>query len=323
MEARFLERTITFANGVEGEAIEFESANPANFYEIISGAELPKITIDGKLFVPPGHDGSPLPTVIVVPGSVGVAESHLMHTETLCEAGYAAFIIDPFGARNVTSTFANQTQFSFAASALDALAAVKAMAARPEVDAGRIGLQGHSRGGSAVVQAAMETTKSAVLGSGETIRAVYGVYPWGGQQFLNPDIGDTQMRIVIGEQDNWCSPQQMQGYAQAIRLASQTGQGEVSFRLFENAEHSFDRRQGIEDFPDAAVAPHAPTVYIDDKGAFIDVITGKSDPKTTDFDFMARAAREGFLVTGASLGSKGDQADQFREDMLTFWREAL
>lgn len=319
MDTRFLDRTITFANGAVGEVIEIESANPANFHEVIIGAEFPSITIDGKLFLPPDHDGSPLPTVVVVPGSVGVAESHLMHTETLCEAGYAAFILDPFGARSVTSTYANQTQFSFAASAYDALATVKALAARPEVDEARIGLQGHSRGGSAVVQASMMAMRNRVLQSDETIRAVYGVYPWGGQQFLNPDIGDTRMRIVIGEQDNWCSPQQMQGYAQAIRLAG----GNVSFRLFENAEHSFDRRQGIEDFPDAAVAPHAPTVYIDDQGAFIDVITGESNPAGTDLDFMARAAREGFLVTGASLGSKDDQADLFREDMLNFWSEAL
>ena len=319
MDERFLNRTITFASGAEGEAIEFESANPANFYEILSGADVPKITIDGKLFLPPDHDGSPLPAVIVCPGSVGVAESHLMHTETLCAAGYAAFIIDPFGARSVVSTYANQTQFSFAASAYDVLAAVKAIAARPEIDASRIGVQGHSRGGSAVVQAAMRRMQDRVLGDGPRIQAVYGVYPWGGQQFLNPDIGDVTMRIVIGEKDNWCSPQQMQGYAQAIRLAG----GDVTFRLFENAEHSFDRRQGIEDFPDAAVAPHASTVYIDDEGAFIDVITGESNPEATDIDFMARAAREGFLVTGASLGSRGDQADMFREDMLEFWARAL
>ncbi len=319
MVERFLDREIVFANGAVGEAIEFESANPANFHEIIAGLEFPSVTIDGKLFLPPDHDGTPLPLVIVVPGSVGVAESHLMHTETLCGEGYAAFIVDPFGARSVTSTFANQTQFSFAASAYDAIAAVKALSARPEVDAARIGLQGHSRGGSAVVQAAMTTLNRCVFTSGEAIRGVYGVYPWCGQQFLNPAIGNTKMRIVIGEQDNWCSPQQAQGYAQAIRL---TG-GDVSFRLFENAEHSFDRRQGIEEFPDAAVAPAAPTVYVDDQGAFIDVISGASDPKATDIDFMARAAREGFLVTGASLGSRGDQADLFREDMLTFWKSVL
>lgn len=321
---RFLERGIVFANGAVGEAIEFESANPANFHEVLSakgdGADFPKFTIDGKLFVPPDHDGSPLPCVIVVPGSVGVAESHLMHTETLCGAGYAAFIVDPFGARSVDVTYDNQTQFSFAASAYDVLAAVKTMAARPEVDASRIGVQGHSRGGAAVVNAAMTAMQGAVLGEGEAIKAVYGVYPWAGQQFLNPDIGLVTMRIVIGEQDEWCSAQQAQGYAQAIRLASS---GEVSFKMYEGAHHSYDRRQGMEDFPTATVAPRAPTVYIDEDGSFIDPISGEANPAGTDIDFMVYAAKAGFMVTGARLGSSGDLADQFREDMLGFWAASL
>lgn len=320
METRFRDREIVFANGSVGETIEFESANPANFHDIISGGEYPPITIDGKLFLPADHDGSPLPCVIVVPGSVGVAESHLMHTETLCAAGFAAFIVDPFGARSVSVTYDNQTQFSFAASAYDVLAAVKAMAARPEVDASRIGVQGHSRGGAAVIQAAIQSMSGAVLSDDEAIKAVYSVYPWAGQQFLNPDVGLTTMRIVIGEQDNWCSPQQAQGYAHAIRLASG---GDVTFRMFAGAHHSFDRRQGMEDFPTATVAPHAPTVYIEDSGALIDPISGHADPAGTDHDFMIYAAKAGFMVTGASLGSSGDLADQFRDDMLQFWSDAL
>ncbi|MEL7199585.1 MAG: dienelactone hydrolase family protein [Pseudomonadota bacterium] len=321
---RFLDKKVVFATGAVGETIEFESANPANFHAILSGGECPPITIDAKLFLPPDHDGSPLPCVIVVPGSIGVAESHLMHTETLCAAGYAAFIVDPFGARSVDVTYDNQTQFSFAASAYDVLAAVKAIAARPEVDASRIGVQGHSRGGSAVVQAAMKAMQDAVLGEGEAIKAVYGVYPWAGQQFLNPDIGDVTMRIVIGEQDEWCSPQQAQGYAQAIRLVSASGSGgDVSFKLYAGAHHSYDRRQGLEDFPTATVAPQAPTVYLDDTGAMIDPISGKADPAGTDRDFMVYAAKAGFMVTGARLGSSGTLSDQFRDDMLGFWERAL
>lgn len=317
---RFLEREIVFANGSVGEAIEFESANPANFHEILNGADFPKIMIDGKLFLHPDHDGSPLPCVIVVPGSVGVAESHLMHAETLCDAGYAAFVVDPFGARSVSVTYDNQTQFSFAASAFDVLSAVKVMAARPEVDASRIGVQGHSRGGAAVVQAAMKVMQAAALSEGEAIKAVYGVYPWAGQQFLTPNIGDVTMRIVIGEQDEWCSAQQAQGYAHAIRLASN---GDVSFKMYADAHHSYDRRQGMEDFPTATVAPQAPTVYIDDAGSFIDPITGEANSARTDHDFMVYAAKAGFMVTGARLGSSSDLADQFCSDMLGFWERML
>ena len=85
---------------------------------------MPRITIDGQLFLPSGASGAGrLPLVIVVPGSLGVAPVHLTHAETLTSAGLAAFVLDPFGARGVTSTVSNQTQYSFAASAYDVLAA--------------------------------------------------------------------------------------------------------------------------------------------------------------------------------------------------------
>lgn len=39
-----------------------------------------------------------------MPGSLGVAPSHLAHAETLVGLGLAAFVLDQFGPRNVTST---------------------------------------------------------------------------------------------------------------------------------------------------------------------------------------------------------------------------
>src|SRR5262249_60371292 len=117
--------------------------------------EMARITIDGKLFLPPGAANSkPLPLVILVPGSLGVAASHLAHAETLTGSGVAAFVLDPFGARGVGSTVVNQTQYSFAASAYDVLAAWKVLSSRSEVDGNRIGAQGHSRGGLAGLVAA-------------------------------------------------------------------------------------------------------------------------------------------------------------------------
>ena len=90
-----------------------------------------RVTIDGKLFLPPtAVRQGPLPLVIVTPGSLGVAGSHLAHAETFTGIGIAAFVLDPFGARGVGSTVANQTQFSFAASAYDVLAAWKVLSAR-------------------------------------------------------------------------------------------------------------------------------------------------------------------------------------------------
>ena len=150
---RFRDREVVFANGVRGQTIDIPSASPLNYWQAISDpAAMPRITVDGKLFLPTDAKGR-LPVVVIVPGSLSIAASHLRHAETLVGMGIAAFVLDPFGARGVTSTVANQAQFSFAASAYDVAATVDVLAKHPALDSTRIGLQGHSRGGSAVLTA--------------------------------------------------------------------------------------------------------------------------------------------------------------------------
>ena len=93
--------------------------------------------------------------------------------------------------------------------------------------------------------------------------------------------------------------------------------------MFAAAEHSFDRQPPIETTPDAAVAPHAPTIYISDTGAMIHPISGLEDVNATDRDMMIYGLKAGFGVTGASLGGQGDQPKLFKEDMSKFWLEAF
>src|SRR5262245_20863759 len=172
--ARFRERSIAFANGSVGQNIDIPSANPRNDYQAISRpADMPRVVIDGKLFLPPRANGSgPLPLVIVTPGRLGVAASHLAHAVILPNAGIASFVLDPFGARGIGSTVANQTQFSFAASAYDVLAAWKVLSSRSDVDGRRVGAQGHSRGGSAVLSAATRRFADSAAVAGDGLRAV-------------------------------------------------------------------------------------------------------------------------------------------------------
>src|SRR5262245_57853307 len=121
LPARFRDRVITFANGSVGRTLDIPSANPVNYHQVISRpADMARIAIDGKLFLPPAAAGrGRLALVIVVPGSLGVAPSHLAHAEALTDVGIAAFVLDSFGARGIGSTVANQTLYSFAASAYD------------------------------------------------------------------------------------------------------------------------------------------------------------------------------------------------------------
>ena len=320
---RFFDTDIVFADGSKGQNIEIPSANPVNYFHVISrSADLPTLTIDGKLFLPATDHrkrGGKYPLVMVVPGSLGVAASHLAHAEALVGDGFAAFVLDSFGGRDVTSTVANQTQFSFASSAYDVLAAWKVLAAHPEIDASRIGAQGHSRGGAAVMTAAARQFADAVVGSGAGFRSVLAAYPWSGHQFLDPGTGDTEIRVVMGDADEWCSPMQVQGHCQAIRLAG----GKVAMRLIAGAQHSFDRGTEIVNVAEASVSPAAPTIYLANDGSFIHPLGDVSDSKLCDRDLMIYALKAGYGRKGARIGSRDGDAELFRADMLAFWRRTL
>ena len=302
-------------SGIEGQPSVVPTANPVNFHQAISEPEYaPAAEIHAQTFLPPGVNRPPL--VIVVPGSLGVAPSHVQKAELLTRAGIATSIIDPFGARGVSSTVSNQAQYSFAASAWDVLATARHLTERHDVDPARIGAQGHSRGGSAVLSAAVLAARPEFAGE---LRAVYAAYPWCGQQFLNPDIGATRARAIIGDRDEWCLPQQVQGYLQAMRLAG----GDASWRIVAGAHHSFDRDTPVAMVADASVAPGAPTIYLDDTGASIHPATGQADPHATERDLMLYGIKAGYGRRGARIGTSGDFANTFHDDMMTFWETSL
>jgi dienelactone hydrolase len=319
LEGRFRDQEIIFANGSRGVNIDIPSASPINYFQVLnSPGDMPATTLDGKLFLPP-DTSSTVPLVMVIPGSLGVAPSHVTHAETLNAAGFATFVLDCFGARAVTSTVANQTQFSFAASAYDVLAAFSVLSKRPDIDPLRIGAQGHSRGGSAVMTAATRRFAAAVIGDDQSLAGVLAAYPWCGQQFLDPAVGRTAVRVLMGDADEWCSPMQAQGHCQAIRLSG----GDASMRLVAEAQHSFDRDTPVMLIPDASVSPAAPTTYIDDHGAMIHPTGDASDPALVDRDVMVYGVKAGFGVKGARIGSAEGEAKLFRDDMLAFWQRVL
>lgn len=311
---RFRDRSITYA-GATGEVLTIPSADPINHHQAITDPSgCAPIDIDAQLFVPAGADRPA--TVIVVPGSLGVGPNHEHHAATLVDAGFAACVLDPFGARSVASTVAKQTQFSFAASAFDVLAALRALRERHDLDPDRIGAQGHSRGGSAVTIAAHRRFADPIVGPEVALAAVYAVYPWCGQQFLDADIGRTAYRAIIGDRDQWCSVQETQAQVQAIR---QRG-SDATIRVVVGAHHSFDRLEEPYTIEEASVAPSAPTVMLADDGAMILPGAGEPDPAVTDRDAFVAAIEGGHGRRGAAIGGVDDQPTRFSEDMLAFHR---
>lgn len=301
--------------GLAFDVVAVPSANPVNFHEIINGSPA-GIDIDGALVVP-GSPG-PHPAVVIVPGSAGVSPNHLRHAVTLAREGCAVLLIDPFTARSVTSTVANQTQYSFAASAHDVLAGLRLLAGDPRIDPRRISAQGHSRGGSAVIHAAMRVLADPVVGD-LAFAGVYAAYPWCGQQFLDARVGGTAMRTIVGDRDEWCSVAVAQSQSNAIRLAG----GESTMRVVSGAHHSFDRHEDITLVAEARVSPDAPVEYLADDGSMIDPLTGVPDPARTDINQFRYAVQAGFGRKGARMGSGPGLPALFDEDMLAFHRAVL
>ena len=314
---RYRARDVEYA-GIRGENLVIKSANPTNYFQAISAPEsCEPIGIDGKLFLPSLQ--RPSPAVVLVPGSLGVGENVEAHAATLLKEGFVVCVIDPFGARRVSSTVGNQTQFSFAASAFDVVATLVALQQRPEIDPERIAAQGHSRGGSAVLIAACRQFADAVGSPDASFASVYAVYPWCGHQFREPRVGKTRVRAIVGDQDEWCSVQEVQGQINAMAM----GGAEAQVRVVPGAHHSFDRAEEPNVIADARVARSAPTVMLDNDGAMFDPRTGLADPSVVDFDLFVFALKQGFGTTGATIGSLEGQPALFREDMVEFHRQLL
>ena len=297
--------------GVTDRMVQVESANPRNFHAAISDpGSCPPVAIEARLAVRPGA-----PTVIIVPGSAGVGPNHVEHARTLIAAGYSVCLVDPFGGRAVTSTVANQAQYSFAASAFDVVATLRTIADLPGIDPERVSAQGHSRGGAAVAAAACRQFADVIGGPGLALAGAYLAYPWCGQQFTPPRVGRTRVRAIIGDRDDWGSVVQAQGLIHAM-----AGTGAVAtIRLVAGAGHSFDRDEAFHEIPEARVSPHAPTEYLAEDGSMIDPYTGSPDPARTDLEQFRAAVANGFGQRGAHMGSSHpEQPALFRADMLAF-----
>ena len=304
------------ANGLTGESLTIPSANPRNFHQAISDTgAMPGQDLRAKLFLPDGP--GPHPVVIIAPGSLGLQLHHTQIAAAITGGDIAACAIDPFSTRSVVTTVHNQVQFSFAASAWDVLAAAEVLAAHPDIDPARIGAQGHSRGGSAVLSAA--SVHLAAAAGAPKLVGVYAAYPWSGQQFLDPSVGATRVRAIIGDRDDWCPPVQVQAHIHAIRASG----GDASVRIVPGANHSFDRTSPLEYIPEASVTPGAPTFYIADDGAFILPTSDEPDPELVDRDGFLYSIEAGFGVRGARISGNPDLVPVFYEDMMTFWTDVM
>jgi dienelactone hydrolase len=318
--AAFADKPYVLSNGIAGRPLRFESNSPLDYGPLLKGEFGPQVTLTAQLFLP-ANASSRVPAVILIPGSGNLAANYFAHAATLTSNGIAALAVDPFTGRGVVNTISNQDQFSFAASAYDALAAAKFLATMKEIDPARLGATGGSRGGTAVLFAASEPITRAVMGANGGLKAVVAGYPWCGVQFRSAKLAPGAAALILsGDRDDWVNPLQCQGQAHAMERAGQN----VTMKIFPGAMHSFDR-EGVAqiNFPDAVKALRLPVFYMDDQAQYYNPRTARVDPALTSAAINGYAVKNGLLDKGASIGSSGTQAQEYSTELLAFFKAQL
>lgn len=239
------------------------------------------------------------------------------HANALVDADIGALLIDPFGGRGVTETRTAQDQFSFAASTFDIFAALRTLRKNPAVHEGRVGAMGYSRGGNAVLQAAIQPLASAALEGGPPLRAVLAGWPWCGYQFDAPETSPTSVRFVVADSDNYVSVPQSQAYASAMLCRNPN----VSLRLVRDAQHGFGYGNPIMERPEGLKALSAPIFYFNERGTLLDPWTSQPCPGIDDKAILKMMTP--FTSRGAKVGSKDGQKDDFIADFVNFFSAAL
>jgi dienelactone hydrolase len=316
----FHKQYIVLANGIAGRVAEINSFNPVNYEGIVSGELGEAVTLHAQLFVPKpitiNFDHAHA-AVIIIPGSGGVNDAMLVHAEKLTDTGIAALVLDPFAGRNVENTISVQQQFSFAASTYDVFACMKFLSTQNDIDANRLGAMGYSRGGLAVIQAAISHLAKPALGNLAPLCAVFAGWPWCGYQFITPNMGHTVLRLIAADHDDWASVVQSQAYFSAIRARSPFAE----LRIMRDAQHGFGYGTPENKFPDAMKALQAPVVYFNEQGVMLDVWSGEPMPGLDDKAIISLLASH--ISRGVTVGSKEGQMADFMQDMTTFFAKEL
>lgn len=221
------------------DTIEFESANPYSFNDIITDLEnQEKQTVFGKLTIPFDSisQNKKFPLVIGVAGSFGWSDHHYDYLKMYQEMGIATFELNSFKSRNITSTVGSQIEITMAAMILDAYRAFEKLSVHPNIDKNKVSITGWSLGGGVTLFSAWTPLKNKINRE-LTFASHLAYYP---PCFIDPDnteFSDSPIHILIGELDNWTPASPCNDFIEKLKPNTNIG-----LTIYEDAYHSFDKK---------------------------------------------------------------------------------
>ena len=229
------------------EIIKFTSYNPGIPLTIINGSYVNSpVEVSGKLILP--KEGKNLPVVVTVHGSGGpssfttpIQSWRNDFKNQLLKNNIGIFEIDSFTGRGAKSTGSNQGKVSVNAGELDALVAYKILDKHPRVDAKKLGITGHSRGGMASNMAVEKKYSDVILGEENYYKASL---PMASDcfnvAFDKPTPTPAKILFLLGGADDYTLAKFCVAYAEKMKKAG----GDVEVIVKEGWHHDF-----YNDFP--------------------------------------------------------------------------
>jgi dienelactone hydrolase len=209
------------------------------------------IELRGRLYLPatPGRS----PAIVMLHGCSGLwrrdgepTASYAFWAEHFRERGHVVLLLDSFGPRG-EKEICTQAKRSISPSAdrpRDAYAALRWLAARADVDSGRVHLMGWSNGGTAVLNTLRPDAPGRNV-EGPAFRSAVAFYP-GCADFAKETYRPVApLLIQAGASDDW-TPARF-----CTALAGQAAAGMVEIDVYPDAHHSFDRvGQAVRERPE-------------------------------------------------------------------------
>ena len=220
------------------EKIEFTSANPFNFRDIIVHLEKQQLQeVFGTLKLPKSNDEKKkYPLIIALAGSKGWANHHYKYLEMYNEMGIATFEINSFKSRNVTSTVGSQITVTTAMMILDSYKALEVLSNHPNINSKKVAITGWSLGGGVALYAGWEPLRKAI-NPAQSFIAHLPFYPPCLVEPLNLDFTSAPIHILIGELDDWTPADKCVGLVNKLHDSG----ADINITVYNESHHSFDR----------------------------------------------------------------------------------
>lgn len=217
------------------ELIPFQSLNLSDEQILKGQANGPAVNLAGELRLPSNSKEKKYPLVIIVHGSSGINAATLSWAYQLNAVGIATFILDSFSGRGLTSVSTDQAKLARFAGVIDVFRAFELLSKHPKIDSNKVALIGSSRGGTAVIYAAMRRFQKTWSPDFKAV-STYPFYPSCFDQIDQDEDVTMPIHEYHGDRDDYASSEQCKKWIQ--RLSSN---GAIaSSKEYKGAEHSFD-----------------------------------------------------------------------------------